>query len=69
MLDSLRDEIPRFFTYYNLLLLLQGLAMTLLLSLVGVAAGSVMGGALALCRVGAGRWWRAAWARSSPTIR
>jgi polar amino acid transport system permease protein len=57
MLDSLRDEIPRFFTYYNAVFLLQGLAMTLLLSVAGVAAGSVLGGALALCRVGSGAWW------------
>jgi polar amino acid transport system permease protein len=57
MLNLLLDEIPRFCTYYNALFLLQGLSMTLLLSVVGVVAGTAIGGALALCRVGSGRWW------------
>ena len=57
MLDSLADELPRFLTYYNGLLLLQGLLLTLLLSVAGVVGGSVLGGSLALARVGTSRWW------------
>jgi polar amino acid transport system permease protein len=48
---SLLDELPRFLTYYNGRLLLQGLLTTLLLSLVGVVGGVVLGGGLALARV------------------
>jgi polar amino acid transport system permease protein len=57
MLDSLADELPRFLTYYNGLLLLQGLLLTLLLSVAGVVGGSLVGGSLALTRIGATWWW------------
>jgi polar amino acid transport system permease protein len=57
MLESLAEELPRFLTYYNGLLLLQGLGLTLLLSVAGVVGGSLLGGSLALTRVGTGWWW------------
>jgi polar amino acid transport system permease protein len=57
MLESLADELPRFLTYYNGLLLLQGALLTLLLSVAGVVGGSLLGGSLALARVGKSRWW------------
>jgi polar amino acid transport system permease protein len=57
MLESLADELPRFLTYYNGLLLLQGLLLTLLLSVAGVVGGSLLGGSLALTRVATSRWW------------
>ena len=57
MLASLAEELPRFLTYYNTRFLLQGLLMTLLLSAVGVLAGSLVGGALALARVGTRARW------------
>ncbi len=55
MLASLLEEVPRFFTYYNLVLLLEGLAATFVLSVAGVAGGSVVGGSLALARIGTAR--------------
>jgi polar amino acid transport system permease protein len=51
MLESLREELPRFLTYYNAVFLLQGLLTTLLLSVVGVVGGLLLGAALALVRV------------------
>jgi polar amino acid transport system permease protein len=62
MLESLIEELPRFLTYYNGLLLLQGLLMTLLLSAVGVVGGSLIGSTLALLRVGTrARWVPVRW--------
>lgn len=52
MLASLIREIPLFFTYYNCLFLLQGLVATFLLSVSGVACGTVVGGGLAFLRLG-----------------
>ena len=57
MLESLAEELPRFFTYYNALFLLQGLLMTLLLSAVGVTGGTLIGSALALLRLGTRPLW------------
>jgi polar amino acid transport system permease protein len=57
MLESLVEELPRFFTYYNVLFLLQGLLMTLLLSAVGVTGGTLIGSALALLRLGTRPLW------------
>jgi polar amino acid transport system permease protein len=57
MLDSLLEEIPRFVTYYNVVFLLQGLLMTLLLSAVGVVGGTLLGGVLALLRIGSAPLW------------
>ncbi len=55
-LAHLAEELPRFLTYYNLLLLAEGLAKTLLLSLAGVILGSVVGWALALVRLARAPW-------------
>ncbi len=52
MLTSLIREVPLFFTYYNCLFLLQGLVATFLLSISGVAGGTVVGGGLAFLRLG-----------------
>ncbi len=57
MLQTLAEELPRFATYYNGLFLLQGTLMTLLLSVVGVVGGSVLGGTLALARIGRRALW------------
>lgn len=57
MLESLLEEIPRFFTHYNGLFLLQGALTTLLLSAAGVLGGGMIGGALALMRLGARPLW------------
>jgi polar amino acid transport system permease protein len=57
MLESLLDEIPRFFTYYNGLFLLQGMLTTLLLSAAGVTGGGLVGSALALVRIGSRPLW------------
>jgi polar amino acid transport system permease protein len=54
MWASLLEEMPRFWTYHNGLLLLQAMGMTLLLSVAGVLGGTVLGGALALLRLGRG---------------
>lgn len=55
-LGHLAEELPRFLTYYNLVLLAEGLLATLLLSLAGVALGSVLGWGLALIRLGRFPW-------------
>jgi polar amino acid transport system permease protein len=52
MLARIFEEIPGFFNYYNGLLLLEGLATTFLLSVVGVVGGSILGASLALLRIG-----------------
>ena len=50
MLQQIIDEAPRFFGYYNVLFLLQALAATFLLSLVGCVLGFVLGFVLAVVR-------------------
>ena len=59
MLASLLEELPRFLTYHNGLLLLQAMVHDLALSVAGVLGGSVLGGALALARLGRGPRWLA----------
>jgi polar amino acid transport system permease protein len=54
MLDRLLAQAPRFFTAANAEFLLQALATTLLLSLLGCAVGLVFGFALAVVRRGRG---------------
>jgi polar amino acid transport system permease protein len=44
-------ELPRFFSYYNILLLGQAMLSTIALSLVGGAIGFVAGGVLAVLRI------------------
>lgn len=50
MLQSIIDEAPRFFGYYNLLFLGEALLNTLTLSAFGAAAGFLIGAALATLR-------------------
>ncbi|MGE0211128.1 MAG: amino acid ABC transporter permease [Parvibaculaceae bacterium] len=50
MLERLLNELPRFFEYYTLMLLLQGAAMTLLVTLVGCAAGFLFGTVIVFLR-------------------
>lgn len=50
MLDTLLAELPRFFTYYNVIFLLQALLTTFLLSILGCVIGSVFGFMLAVGR-------------------
>jgi polar amino acid transport system permease protein len=57
MLASLVEEAPRFFTYANGMLLLRAMAMTLALAAAGVVGGSLLGGGLALVRLGRGPRW------------
>jgi polar amino acid transport system permease protein len=58
MLQAILDQAPRFFGYYNLLFLLQALAATFLLSLVGCVLGFCFGFLLAVTRRTTG--WRMA---------
>jgi polar amino acid transport system permease protein len=55
MWASLLEEIPRFFTYYNLIFLLQAGARTIGLSAIGCIIGFVTGFFLAIMRVSRGR--------------
>ena len=50
MLTTLWEELPSFFTYYNILFLLQALLTTFLLSALGCLIGSVLGFLLAVGR-------------------
>ncbi len=56
MLQQIIDAAPRFFSYYNVLFLLQALAATFLLSLVGCVLGFLLGFLLAVIRRTTG-WW------------
>jgi polar amino acid transport system permease protein len=58
MLQQLLDAAPRFFSYYNILFLLQALVATVLLSLVGCVLGFLLGFVLAVTRRTTG--WRMA---------
>jgi len=50
MLETLLNEIPRFFTYYNIVFLLKALFATFLLSALGCIIGSVLGFLIAVGR-------------------
>lgn len=50
MLDTILGEIPRFFTYYNIVFLLEALLTTFLLSALGCLIGSVLGFLIAVGR-------------------
>ncbi|MEB2398309.1 MAG: amino acid ABC transporter permease [Alcaligenaceae bacterium] len=50
MLETLLNEIPRFFTYYNIVFLLKALLATFLLSALGCVIGSVLGFLIAVGR-------------------
>ena len=58
MLEQLLEAAPRFFSYYNVLFLLQALLATFLLSLVGCVLGFLLGFVLAVTRRTSG--WRMA---------
>lgn len=47
---DLLEQLPRFFTYYNILFLLQAMGATLALSVAGCVVGSVVGLGLAIVR-------------------
>ena len=57
MLDRLTDEIPRFFTYYTILFLLQAMGTTLLMTLIGCVLGFVLGFVIVLLRQTPGWYW------------
>ena len=57
MLDRLIDEIPRFFTYYTILFLLQAMGTTLLMTLIGCVLGFVLGFVIVLLRQTPGLVW------------
>lgn len=50
MLDTLLQEIPEFFTYYNVIFLLKALLTTFLLSALGCIIGSIFGFLIAVGR-------------------
>lgn len=51
MWDRIAEELPRFFTYYNVVFFLKAMLTTFLLSLVGCLLGSIMGGVLAVIKI------------------
>ena len=51
MLDRIIEELPKFFSYYNIIFLLKALFTTFLLSLLGCLLGSIMGGVLAVIKL------------------
>ena len=51
MWDRVAEELPRFFTYYNMVFFLKAMFTTFLLSLIGCVLGSHASGPKALQRV------------------
>jgi len=51
MWERIAEELPKFFTYYNVIFFLKAMFTTFLLSLVGCLLGSVMGGVLAVIKI------------------
>lgn len=51
MWDRIIEELPQFFSYYNIIFLLKALFTTFLLSLLGCLLGSIMGGILAVIKL------------------
>ena len=51
MWDRLAEELPRFFTYYNVVFFLRAMFTTFLLSLLGCMLGTIFGGVLAVIKV------------------
>lgn len=51
MWDRIAEELPRFFTYYNVIFFLKAMLTTFLLSLMGCLLGSIMGGVLAVIKI------------------
>jgi polar amino acid transport system permease protein len=50
------QQIPRFFNYYNVLFLLDGIASTLLLTFIGCGAGLILGSLLVYTRLSKSPW-------------
>jgi polar amino acid transport system permease protein len=53
---SLLHQIPLFFTYYNVMLLLWGIGSTIALTVAGCGAGFVIGALIVLVRIGQAIW-------------
>jgi len=51
MWERIAEELPRFFTYYNVIFLLKAMFTTFLLSMIGCLLGSIMGGVLAILKL------------------
>ena len=51
MWDRVVEELPRFFTYYNMVFFIKAMFTTFLLSLIGCVLGSVFGGILAVVKL------------------
>jgi polar amino acid transport system permease protein len=51
MWDRIVEELPRFFTYYNVVFFLKAMFTTFLLSLIGCVLGSMLGGLLAVIKI------------------
>lgn len=51
MLERLLDELPRFFSYYNVVFLLQAMGSTLLLTVLGCGVGFLVGLPIAVLRL------------------
>ena len=51
MWDRIAEELPRFFTYYNVVFFLKAMFTTFLLSLIGCVLGTIMGGLLAVVKI------------------
>ncbi len=50
MWDRIVEELPRFFTYYNMVFFIKAMFTTFLLSLIGCVLGSVFWGDLGRCQ-------------------
>lgn len=55
-MESILKQIPSFFTYYNVLLLLWGIGSTLLLTAIGCTAGFFFGALIAFVRTAKSIW-------------
>jgi len=55
-MESILKQLPSFFTYYNVMLLLWGIGSTLLLTAIGCSAGFLFGAAIALVRTTTTVW-------------
>lgn len=55
-MEKILSEIPSFFTYYNLLLLLSGIGATILLTAIGCGAGFFFGALIAFVRTTTSVW-------------
>ena len=56
MWERIVEELPRFFTYYNVVFFLKAMFTTFLLSLIGCVLGSIFGGVLAVIKITKGKF-------------